>query len=274
MSEATATERQVSGSSTVLAVIAALSFCHMLNDMMQSLLPAIYPMLKTSLALDFGQIGLVTLAFQVTASLLQPAVGLYTDARPQPFSLVVGMSFTLIGLVLLATASSFAVLLLAASFVGIGSSVFHPESSRIARVASGGRHGLAQSLFQVGGNLGSAAGPLLAAFIVLPRGQGSVAWFSLAALLVIIVLANVGRWYRKTGMARPRSRAIAVGHHPGLSRRRVAVALVVLMVLIFSKYFYTASLNNYYTFYLIDRFGLSVQSAQVHLFLFLGAYAI
>jgi FSR family fosmidomycin resistance protein-like MFS transporter len=274
VSEATVTERRLSDSSTVLAVIAALSFCHMLNDMMQSLLPAIYPMLKTSLALDFGQIGLVTLAFQVTASLLQPAVGLYTDARPQPFSLVVGMSFTLIGLVLLATASSFAVLLLAASFVGIGSSVFHPESSRIARVASGGRHGLAQSLFQVGGNLGSAVGPLLAAFIVLPRGKGSVAWFSLAALLGIIVLANVGRWYRKTGMARPRSRAIAVGHHPELSRRRVAVALVVLMVLIFSKYFYTASLNNYYTFYLIDRFGLSVQSAQVHLFLFLGAYAI
>ena len=273
MSEATATEQRVSGSSTVLAVIAALSFCHMLNDMVQSLLPAIYPMLKTSLDLDFGQIGLVTLVFQVTASLLQPAVGLYTDARPQPFSLAVGMGFTLIGLALLATASSFPVLLLAASLVGMGSSVFHPESSRIARVASGGRHGLAQSLFQVGGNLGSAAAPLLAAFIVLPRGQGSIAWFSLAALLGIVVLANVGRWYRKAGMARPGSRAVAVGHHPELPRRRVAVALIVLMLLIFSKFFYTTSLNNYYTFYLIDRFGLSVQSAQIHLFLFLGAFA-
>jgi FSR family fosmidomycin resistance protein-like MFS transporter len=275
VSETTATGQRIpAGGTTVLAVIAALSFCHMLNDMMQSLLPAIYPMLKTSLNLDFGQIGLVTLAFQVTASLLQPAIGAYTDARPQPFSLAVGMGFTLTGLLLLANASSFPVLLLAASLVGMGSSVFHPESSRVARMASGGRHGLAQSLFQVGGNIGSATGPLLAAFIVLPRGQGSVAWFSLAALLGIVVLANVGRWYRNSGMARPRSRAVAIGHHPELSRRRVALALAILIVLIFSKYFYVASLTNYYTFYLMETFGVSVQSAQIHLFVFLGAYAV
>src|SRR5919109_5247858 len=271
MSEATATERQVSGSSTVLAVIAALSFCHMLNDMMQSLLPAIYPMLKTSLALDFGQIGLVTLAFQVTASLLQPAVGLYTDARPQPFSLVVGMSFTLIGLVLLATASSFAVLLLAASFVGIGSSVFHPESSRVARVASGGRHGLAQSLFQVGGNLGTSAGPLLAAFIVLPRGQSSVAWFSLAALLAIVLLINVGHWYKTHGITRLKHAARS--HPSGTSRARVLLTLAVLLALVFSKYVYLASLTSYYTFYLIDHFHVSVRHAQLQLFVFLASAA-
>jgi MFS transporter, FSR family, fosmidomycin resistance protein len=275
VSETTATgPRIATGGSTVLAVIAALSFCHMLNDMMQSLLPAIYPMLKTSLNLDFGQIGLVTLAFQLTASLLQPAVGAYTDARPQPFSLAVGMGFTLTGLLLLASASSFPVLLLAASLVGMGSSVFHPEASRVARFASGGRHGLAQSLFQVGGNIGSATGPLLAAFIVLQRGQGSVAWFSLAALLGMVVLFNVGRWYRRSGAARPRSRGVPIARHPELSRRRVAVALAILIVLIFSKYFYVASLTNYYTFYLIDRFGVSVQSAQIHLFVFLGAYAV
>jgi FSR family fosmidomycin resistance protein-like MFS transporter len=274
VSETAATGQRIpAGGGTVLAVIAALSFCHMLNDMMQSLLPAIYPMLKTSLDLDFGQIGLVTLAFQLTASLLQPAVGLYTDARPQPYSLAVGMGFTLTGLLLLATASSFPVLLLAASLVGMGSSVFHPEASRVARFASGGRHGLAQSLFQVGGNIGSATGPLLAAFIVLQRGQGSVGWFSLAALLGIIVLFNVGRWYRNSGAARPRSRGVPIARHPELSRRQVGVALVILTVLIFSKYFYVASLTNYYTFYLIDRFGVSVQSAQIHLFVFLGAYA-
>jgi FSR family fosmidomycin resistance protein-like MFS transporter len=271
---AAAGQRVSAGGGTVLAVIAALSFCHMLNDMMQSLLPAIYPMLKTSLNLDFGQIGLVTLAFQLTASLLQPAVGAYTDARPQPFSLAVGMGFTLTGLLLLASASSFPMLLLAASLVGMGSSVFHPEASRVARFASGGRHGLAQSLFQVGGNIGSATGPLLAAFIVLQRGQGSVAWFSLAALLGIIVLFNVGRWYWRSGAARPRSRGVPIARHPELSRRRVAVAFTILMALIFSKYFYVASLTNYYTFYLIDRFGVSVQSAQIHLFVFLGAYAV
>lgn len=272
MSETTAARGAQAGGTT-FAVLAALSFCHMLNDMMQSLLPAIYPMLKESVGLDFGQIGLITLAFQVTASLLQPLVGACTDARPQPYSLAVGMGFTFAGLVLLSFADSFSLLLLAAAMIGIGSSVFHPESSRVARLASGGRHGLAQSLFQVGGNVGSALGPLLAAFVVLQRGQGSVAWFSLAALLGMIVLANVGRWYGRTGMARPRSRGVPVAPHPELSRRQVTAALVILMVLIFSKYFYVASLTSYYTFYLIDRFGVSVQSAQIHLFIFLAAYA-
>jgi len=273
VSETAAVRGSQAGGTTFL-VLAALSFCHLLNDMMQSLLPAIYPMLKDSIGLDFGQIGLVTLAFQVTASLLQPLVGAYTDARPQPYSLAIGMGFTLTGLLLLSIAASFPVLLVAAALVGMGSSVFHPESSRVARLASGGRHGLAQSLFQVGGNIGSAVGPLLAAFVVLQRGQRSVAWFSLAALLAMVVLANVGRWYSRSGMARPRSRGVPIARHPELSRRQVAAALTILMVLIFSKYFYVASLSSYYTFYLIDRFDVSVQSAQIHLFVFLGAYAL
>jgi FSR family fosmidomycin resistance protein-like MFS transporter len=269
-----AEQRAVAGGTTAVAVLGALSFSHMLNDMAQSMLPALYPMLKDSLALDFGQIGLVTLAFQMTASLLQPLVGLYTDRRPQPFSLAVGMGSTLAGLLLLSLADSFALLLLAAVLVGMGSAVFHPEASRIARFASGGRHGLAQSLFQVGGNLGSAVGPLLAAFIVLPLGQPSVAWFSLAALVGIVVLFRVGAWYKRGAGLRPRSRAVPIGRRPDLSRRQVGIALAVLMVLVFSKYFYTASLTSYYTFYLIERFGVSVQSAQVHLFVFLGAFAL
>jgi len=276
LSETTATAagpRALAGGTT-LAVLGAISFCHMLNDMMQSMLPAIYPMLKESLALDFGQIGLITFTFQLTASLLQPLVGLYTDRRPQPYSLAVGMGFTLAGLLLLSVADRFGPLLLAAALVGMGSSVFHPESSRVARLASGGRHGFAQSFFQVGGNLGSATGPLLAAFIVLPRGQTSVAWFSLAALIGIVVLANVGNWYKRNGPMRPRSRAVPLPRHSDLSRQQVGVALAVLMVLVFSKYFYTASLTSYYTFYLITRFGVSVQSAQIHLFVFLGAFAL
>jgi FSR family fosmidomycin resistance protein-like MFS transporter len=275
MATAEATEQAtVAGGTTAVAVLAAISFSHMLNDMMQSMLPAIYPMLKDSLALDFGQIGLVTLTFQLTASLLQPLVGLYTDRRPQPYSLAVGMGSTLIGLLLLSMADSFAALVLAAALVGMGSSVFHPESSRVARLASGGRHGFAQSFFQVGGNIGSAVGPLLAAFIVLPLGQSSVAWFSLAALLGMIVLTRVGRWYKCTGAVQPRGRATSLGRRADLSRRQVAIALAVLLVLVFSKYFYTASLTSYYTFYLISRFGVSVQSAQVHLFVFLGAFAL
>ena len=276
MSETTATAAgpRVLAGGTALAVLAAISFSHMLNDMMQSMLPAIYPMLKQSLALDFGQIGLITFAFQLTASLLQPLVGLYTDRRPQPYSLAVGMGFTLAGLVLLSMADSFATLLLAAALVGMGSSVFHPESSRVARLASGGRHGFAQSFFQVGGNLGSATGPLLAAFIVLPRGQASVAWFSLAALIGMVVLANVGNWYKRNGQMRPRSRSVPLPRRTDLSRRQIGGALAVLMVLVFSKYFYTASLTSYYTFYLITRFGVSVQSAQIHLFVFLGAFAL
>jgi FSR family fosmidomycin resistance protein-like MFS transporter len=256
-----------------LKILGAIAFCHLLNDMMQSLLPAIYPMLKTSFHLNFGQIGLITLAYQLTASLLQPLVGLYTDHRPQPYSLVVGMSFTLMGLLLLSTAGSFPMLLIAASLVGVGSSVFHPESSRVARMASGGQHGLAQSFFQVGGNLGSAIGPLLAAFIVLPFGQPSIAWFSLAALLAIVVLWGVGSWYRRhQPLARPASAKVAKGE-PTLSRGRVRISLAILMALIFSKYFYLASLTSYYAFYLMSKFHLSVQSSQVHLFVFLGAVA-
>ena len=271
VSEATATTGPDSAQRTAFAVLAAISFCHLLNDMMQSLLPALYPMLKDSLSLNFGQIGLITLTFQLTASLLQQLVGTFTDRRPLPYSLAVGMGFTLVGLLLLSVAATFPILLLAAALVGMGSSVFHPESSRVARLASGGRHGFAQSLFQVGGNVGSATGPLLAAFIVLPHGQSSVAWFSLTALLAIVLLSNVGGWYRRNRVVRhPRGHASG---GTGLTRRQVGMALTVLLVLMFSKFFYLASLTSYYTFYLIDRFGVSVQNAQLHLFLFLGAAA-
>ena len=256
----------------VLTVLGTVSFCHFLNDLIQSLLPAIYPLLKTSFALDFGQIGLLTLTYQITASLLQPLVGAYTDRRPTPYSLPIGMSFTLAGLLLLALASNFELLLIAAALVGTGSSVFHPESSRIARLASGGRHGFAQSFFQVGGNLGSAAGPLLAAFIVLPFGQRSIAWFSIAALLAIVLLTRVGVWYRDHVRARGHSHTHEVTH--GLPRRRVYLAVAVLLALIFSKYFYLTSLYTYYTFYLIERFHVSVQSSQIYLFVFLGAVAL
>lgn len=241
--------------------------------MMQSLLPAIYPMLKTSYKLDFGQIGLLTLAYQMTASLLQPLVGWYTDHRPQPYSLVGGMSCTLAGLLLLANARSFPALLVAAALVGVGSSVFHPESSRVARLASGGRHGFAQSLFQVGGNAGSAIGPLLAAFIVLPFGQSSIAWFSVAALLGIVVLWNVGTWYGNLRRVPAATRTRKVGDHAPLSPRKIRFALAVLMALLFSKYFYLASLTSYYAFFLINKFHVSVQSSQIHLFVFLGAVA-
>ncbi len=255
------------------AILAAISVCHLLNDMMQALLPAMYPMLKTGYGLDFGQIGLITLTFQLTASLLQPAVGLYTDHHPKPYSLMAGMGFTLAGLLLLSVSSSFAGLLASAGLIGLGSAVFHPESSRVARMASGGRHGLAQSLFQVGGNTGSAIGPLVAAFVVLPRGQGSVAWFGLAALLAIALLWTVGRWYSRHRASGQLGRAGGASAHPSLPPRKVRAALAVLVALIFSKYFYLASLTSYYTFYLIHRFGVSVQSSQLHLFVFLGAVA-
>ena len=257
---------------TVLTVLGAISFCHFLNDLIQSLLPAIYPLLKAHYALDFGQIGLLTLTYQITASLLQPLVGWYTDRRPMPFSLAIGMGFTLSGLLLLAVAGSFGLLLLAAALVGIGSSVFHPESSRIARLASGGRHGFAQSFFQVGGNLGSAIGPLLAAFIVLPYGQRSIAWFSIAALVAIVLLARVGVWYAQHMRARTHAPVHEVAH--GLTRRQVTPAIAVLLMLIFSKYFYLASLYSYYTFYLIERFHVSVRDSQLYLFVFLGAVAL
>jgi MFS transporter, FSR family, fosmidomycin resistance protein len=257
---------------TQFAVLGGISFAHMLNDMIQSLILAIYPILKNSFHLSFAQIGLITLTYQLTASLLQPLVGMVTDRRPMPYSLPVGMGFTLCGLLLLAVAPNFPVLLLAAALVGTGSSIFHPESSRVARLASGGRHGLAQSLFQVGGNTGSSLGPLLAAWIIVPYGQGSVAWFSLAALLAIVVLLQVGRWYGQHHVARSKSQARHLTVVT-LSRGKVIGALAILGLLIFSKYFYLASLSSYFTFYLIHKFGLSVQSAQFHLFIFLFAVA-
>jgi MFS transporter, FSR family, fosmidomycin resistance protein len=259
---------------TAFSVLAAISFCHLLNDMMQSLLPALYPMLKSSYALSFGQIGILTFTYQITASLLQPIIGRYTDSKPRPYSLAAGMGFTLLGLALLASARVYSLLLVAAALIGTGSSVFHPESSRVARMASGGRHGLAQSVFQVGGNFGTAIGPLLAAFIVLPHGQSSVLWFSCAALLGIFVLFNVGHWYKHHGMARLKPRASDTPPHATPTRREVTIAMSVLLALIFSKYFYLASLGSYYTFYLISRFHLSVQASQVYLFVFLGSVAL
>jgi FSR family fosmidomycin resistance protein-like MFS transporter len=256
---------------TALAVLGAVSASHFLNDMIQSLLPAVYPLLKANYALDFGQIGLITLVFQVTASLLQPLVGAFTDRHPTWYSLPLGMSFTLCGLLLLSQAT-YPLLLLAAALIGTGSSVFHPESSRIARLASGGRHGFAQSFFQVGGNLGSATGPLLAAFIVLPRGQGSIAWFAVIALIAIALLLQVGAWYRRNAQARKTVSAPAAA--ATLPRRQIAIAIAVLLALIFSKYFYLASLSTYYTFYLMERFALTAQNAQFHLFYFLGAVAL
>jgi MFS transporter, FSR family, fosmidomycin resistance protein len=275
LSQATATlsPAQTAGRTT-FTILAAISFCHLLNDMMQSLLPALYPMLKGSYQLSFGQIGLLTFTYQITASLLQPIVGMFTDRSPRPYSLSVGMGFTLVGLLLLAFAGSYPLLLLAAALVGTGSSVFHPESSRVARMASGGRHGLAQSVFQVGGNVGSAIGPLLAAFIVIPHGQSNVAWFSGTALLGMFVLFNVGHWYKAHGIARLKPRTVDGKAEATPQRREVKIAIAVLLALIFSKYFYLASLSSYYTFYLINRFSVSVQSAQLYLFLFLAAVAL
>jgi FSR family fosmidomycin resistance protein-like MFS transporter len=258
-----------------MTILVSLSLCHFLNDMNQSLVPAIYPILKDSYQLDFGQIGLITLAFQLTASLLQPVVGLVTDKRPQPFSLPIAMGCSLLGLLLLSVANSYPLILLAAAMVGLGSSVFHPESSRVARMASGGRYGFAQSLFQLGGSAGSAVGPLLAAFIVVPRGQGSIAWFSAAALAAMMLLTNVGAWYSRhpSMLARRGPRTPASAQTPPLPRAKVYMALAVILVLLFSKNVYTASLSSYYTFYLIEKFDLSVQHAQYMLFAFLGAVA-
>ncbi len=256
--------------STTFRILAAISFCHLLNDMMQSVVPAVYPILKTSYHLDFSQIGMITASLQITASLLQPLVGIYTDKHPKPYSLAIGMGFTLTGLLLLSSAPSFLAILIAVALVGVGSAVFHPESSRIARLASGGQHGLAQSFFQVGGNAGSATGPLLAAFIVLPKGQHTIAWFAIAALIAMMILTQVGTWYKNHPRGQKHQSATP---HATLSRRKVAIAMSVLIALIFSKYIYLASFTSYYTFYLISKFHVSVQSAQVHLFLFLGAVA-
>jgi len=256
---------------TAMAVLVALSMSHMLNDTMQSLLPSIYPILKDSYALDFGQIGLITLAFQLTASILQPLVGLIIDRYPMPYSAAAGMGLSVGGLVLLAFAHSYPFLLLAACLIGLGSAVFHPESSRIARLASGGRHGFAQSLFQVGGNVGSALGPLLAALIILPFGQASVSWFTAIGVIAMILLSFAGRWYAVHGTRRMKL-APKTGAET-LPRRRVVMAIGVLIALVFSKFFYMASIGNYLTFYLIETFHVSVQSAQLYLFVFLAAVA-
>ena len=275
------------GSKTVFKVLLAISFCHLLNDTVQSLLPAIYPLLRDNFHLDFGQIGLISFTTTFTASLLQPLVGLYSDRHHKPNFLAIGMGITLIGLVTLSLAPSYASVLVAAALVGMGSSVFHPESSRVARMASGGQHGMAQSLFQVGGNAGSALGPLLATF-VLPRGQRSIAWFSFVALLGIILLADIGAWVKRrraatqAGLqAAPLTARVTPGHaasdgaepHAHLPRKKVVWSLAILVALMFSKYFYLASLGSYYTFYLMDKFHVSIRSAEVHLFAFLGAVA-
>ncbi len=269
-----AVDAKATAERTVFGILIAISVAHGLNDIVQSLIPAIYPILKDEFRLDFGQIGIITLAFQLTACLLQPMIGLYTDKRPLPYSLAAGMGFTLAGLLTLAYATSFPMLLVAVALVGTGSAVFHPESSRVARMASGGRHGLAQSLFQVGGNVGQAAGPILAAFVVLPHGQKSIAWFSVLALGGMVILGWVGTWYAA------HRRAVASGARrvheapvSTLSRATIVRTIAILATLIFSKFFYMASLGTYYTFYLIEKFDVSVQNAQLLLFVFLGSVA-
>ncbi len=257
---------------TAFSILAAISVSHLLNDMIQSLILAIYPLLQNEFSLSFTQIGMITLTYQITASLLQPLIGYYTDKHPQPYSLPIGMGFTLSGLLLLSVAQTFPLVLLAAALVGTGSSVFHPESSRVARMASGGRHGLAQSVFQVGGNFGSSLGPLLAALIIAPYGKGNVAWFSLAALLGIVVLLQISKWYRQQQQI-IKKRGPVPNTVTVLPRKTVALSMGILLVLVFSKYFYLTSLSSYYTFYLIHKFGVSIQNAQIHLFVFLFAVA-
>jgi len=261
---------------TIFSVLLAISFSHLLNDTMQSLIPSTYPLLKKSLNLNFSQLGLVTFCFQLTASLLQPFVGMYTDKKPKPFSLAAGMCFTLVGLILLSRASEFVVVLVAVALVGVGSAVFHPEASRLAWMASGGRRGMAQSVFQLGGNAGSSLGPLLAAELIAPyaNGQSRIAWFALFALLAIAVLVRTGVWYRHNlNKRRKKDQTPQPALAPGLSQPRVVIALCILLVLIFSKYFYLASMSSYYTFFLMDKFHVSVGASQLFLFLFLFAIA-
>jgi FSR family fosmidomycin resistance protein-like MFS transporter len=260
---------------TVFPILLALSFSHLLNDTMQSLIPSIYPMVKDSFQLSFSQIGLITFTFQISASVLQPVVGFYTDKRPQPYALAIGMCFTLLGLVALSMATSFYLVLLSVALIGVGSAIFHPEASRIAHMASGGRHGMAQSLFQVGGNAGSSLGPLLAALILLPYGRFQIIWFSLVALLAIVILARVGGWY-KNNMYRIKKKSASEDHNTSslnLTKGKVILSITILLLLIFSKYIYMASISSYFTFYLIDKFGVSIQSSQMYLFAFLFAVA-
>jgi FSR family fosmidomycin resistance protein-like MFS transporter len=259
---------------TVYSILFTISFTHLLNDMLQSLIPAIYPIIKTKFNLNFSQIGMITFAFQLTASLLQPFVGAYTDKKPKPYSLVIGMGFTMVGLVFVSVAPSFLYILIAVSFIGIGSSIFHPEASRVAHLASGGKKGLAQSIFQLGGNAGSAIGPLLAAIIIAPYGQFNVIWFCLVAVLGIIVLLKLAGWYRVQLEAKAKDKAVVLEEaHHSLSKQKVIISLGILLVLIFSKYFYLASMTSYYTFYLINKFHVTVQQSQLYLFIFLGAIA-
>ena len=272
MKKSFATPAYAQATQTRFKVLGAISFSHCLNDMMQSLILAIYPLLKGEFHLSFVQVGVITLTYQICASVLQPVIGIYTDKHPKPYSLSIGMGFTLAGMMTLAFAPNYASVLAAAALIGAGSSIFHPESSRIARLASGGRHGLAQSIFQVGGNAGSAMGPLLAAWIVIPHGQPTLAWFTLAALLAIVVLARVGAWYKSQHLDRPAENLAAV--QGPVTARRVAWSIGILVVLIFSKYFYIASISSFYAFYLIEKFNLSMQSAQIYLFVFLFAMTL
>jgi len=272
-SPTTGTASPLTSGETAFRILGALGLCHLLNDMLQSVIPAVYPILKNSYHLDFGQIGLITLTSQLTASLLQPVVGLVTDRRPMPYSLPVGMAFTLAGLLLLSVAPSFVVILCSVALVGVGSSVFHPESSRVVRMASGGRHGLAQSIFQVGGNFGTSLGPLLAAFIVLPAGQRSIAWLSAGALVAILIMLRVSAWYKAHRKTPGKSRTSVRDHHPDLSSRKITASLAILVALVFSKFFYLVSLTSYYTFFLIQKFHVDVKTAQIYLFVFLGAVA-
>lgn len=259
---------------TVYPILLMISATHLLNDMMQSVIPAVYPLLKARFGFSFAQIGIITLVFQMTSSLLQPVMGTLADRHPRPYSLALGMCFTLAGLLLLSVAPGFAAILLAVALVGWGSSVFHPESSRVAQLASGGRKGLAQSIFQVGGNTGSAAGPLLAALVVIPFGQRAIGWLALAALLAIFILIRIGRWYkRRLRTAARRAAADTSAPAPGLTRRKIRTALLILTVLVFSKYFYIASMTNYFTFFLMEKFSMSVQHSQYCLFAFLAASA-
>lgn len=274
LQETAKAQAQQAAQNTVFSILVALSFSHLINDTIQSLIPAIYPIVKDSLRLSFSQIGLITLTYQLTASLLQPLVGYYTDKNPKPYSLAIGMGFTLLGLISLSQAHHFYLVLISVGLVGVGSSIFHPEASRLAYMASGGKHGMAQSLFQLGGNAGSSLGPLLAAMIIVPKGQSSISWFSLAALLAIVVMINIGSWYKNnTHRIRSKSKGTDASTQVQLPKGKVVFALSILLVLIFSKYFYMASMTSYYTFYLMDKFHVSVQSAQVYLFVFLFAIA-
>jgi MFS transporter, FSR family, fosmidomycin resistance protein len=259
---------------TIFSILLTISFSHLLNDTLQSLIPAIYPLVKQNFHLNFSQVGFITFTFQLAASLLQPFVGFYTDKKPQPYSLAIGMTLTLIGMVMVSFAGTYAWLLISVGFIGIGSSIFHPEASKVAYMASGGRRGLAQSIFQVGGNAGSAIGPLLAAAIIVPAGQSSIVWFSVLALIAIIVLVNIGKWYQKN-LYRIKKKPVssASTEHSLVPKQTVVISIIILLVLIFSKYFYLASMSSYLTFYLMDKFHISVQSSQIHLFIFLFSTA-